>query len=80
MGQQKGHVINSRFLFRSHDHVNLARREHGVAPIHHRCRRSKRMAWSTLSAEVQARADAEEELYFTRLQMAEFMGFLVKRE
>ena len=36
-----------------------------------------RKARSSLSADVQALADAEQELYFTRLQMTEFLGFLV---
>ena len=48
-----------------------------MAPIHHRSGKSKRKARSTLSAEVQALADAEHESHFTRLQMAEFLGILV---
>ena len=36
-----------------------------------------RKARSSLSADVQALADAEQELYFTQLQMTEFLGFLV---
>ena len=50
---------------------------HGVTPIHHRSGKSKRKARSSLSAEVQALADAEQELYFTRLQLAEFLGYPV---
>ena len=42
--------------------------KHGVTPIHHRSGKAKRKARSSLSAEVQALADAEQELYFTRLQ------------
>ena len=34
---------------------------HGVTPIHHRSGKSKRKARSSLSAEVQALADAEQE-------------------
>ena len=45
--------------------MNLARRSG----------KSKRIARSSLSAEVQALADAEQDLYFTRLHMAEFLGF-----
>ena len=47
---------------------------HGVTPIHHRSRKSKRKARSSLSAEVQALADAEQELYFTRLQLQNVWG------
>ena len=50
---------------------------HGVTPIHHRSGKSKRKARSSLSAEVRASADAEQELYFTRVQLAELVGFLV---
>ena len=50
---------------------------HGVMPIHHRSGKSKRKARSSLSAEVQALDDAEQELYFTRLQLVEFRGFTV---
>ena len=49
---------------------------HGVTPMHHRSGKSNRKARSSFSAEVQAPADAEQELYFTRLQMSEFLGFL----
>ena len=49
---------------------------HGVTPIHHRSGKSKRKARSSLSAEVQALADAEKELYFTRSQMAEIWDSL----
>ena len=48
-----------------------------MTPIHHRSGKSKRKARSSLSAEVQAQADAEQELYVTRLQLARFLGFLV---
>ena len=48
-----------------------------MTPIHHRSGKSKRKARSSSNAEVQALAYAEQELYFTRLQMAEFLGFLV---
>ena len=50
---------------------------HGVISIHHCSGKSKRKARSSLRAVVQALADAEQELYFTRVQMAEFLGFLV---
>ena len=50
---------------------------HGVTPIHHRSGKSKRKARSSLSAEVQALADAEQELYLTRLQLPEFLGYSV---
>ena len=49
--------------------------KHGVTPIHHRSGKSKRKATSSLIAEVQALADAEQELHFTRLQLSEFIGF-----
>ena len=47
---------------------------HGVTPIHHCSGKSSRKARSSLSAEVQPLLDAEQELSFTRLQMAEFLG------
>ena len=47
-----------------------------MTPMHHRSGKSNRKARSSFSAEVQAPADAEQELYFTRLQMSEFLGFL----
>ena len=50
---------------------------HGVTPIHHKTSKAKRKARSSLSAEVQALADAEQELFFTRLQLAEFLGYPV---
>ena len=56
---------------------NLEGGRHGVTPIHHRSGKSKRKARVSLSAEVQALADAEQYLYLTRLQLAEFPGFLV---
>ena len=39
--------------------------------------KSRRKARSSLSAEVQALADADQEQYFTRLQLAESLGFPV---
>ena len=63
-------------LFRSHDNTNLARRKDGVTPIHRLSGKSKRKARSSLNAEVQTLADAEQELYVTRLHLAEFLGFL----
>ena len=48
---------------------------HGVTPIHHLSGKSKRKARSSLSVEVQALADAEQDLYFSRLQTAKFLGF-----
>ena len=48
-----------------------------MTPIHHRSGKSKRKARSSLSAEVQALGDAEQELYFTRLQLVEFLRFTV---
>ena len=47
---------------------------HGVTPIHHKTSKAKRKARSSLSAEVQALADAEQELLFTRLQLAVFFA------
>ena len=47
----------------------------GVTPIHHRARKPKRKARLSSSEEVQALADAEQELYFKRLQLEEFLGF-----
>ena len=48
-----------------------------MTSIHHRSGKSKRKARSSLSAEVQALADAEQVLYFTRFRLAEFLGFPV---
>ena len=53
---------------------------HGVTPIHHKSSKAKRKARSSLSAEVQALADAEQELLFTRLQLAEFLGYPLCRD
>ena len=52
---------------------------HGVTSIHHRSGKSKRKARSSLSAEVQELADAEQGVYSTRLHMGEFLGFVVNR-
>ena len=50
---------------------------HGVTPT----RRSKKIkAQSRIMSERRHVADAEQELYFTRLQLAEFLGFLVNDE
>eukprot|EP00969_Alexandrium_andersonii_P191111 8442132-Alexandrium_andersonii.AAC.1 len=48
--------------------------QHGVTPVHHKTSKAKRKARSSLSAEVQALADAEQELFFARLQLGEFLG------
>ena len=53
---------------------------HGVTPIHHKTSKAKRKARSSLIAEVQALADAEQELLFTRLQLAEFLGYPLNRD
>ena len=50
---------------------------HYVSPIHYRSRRSMGKVRSTLSAEVHTLADAEQELYFTKLQVAQLFGFPV---
>ena len=50
---------------------------HGVTSIHHRSGKSKRKARSSLSAEVQALADAEQGEISTRLHMGELLGFVV---
>ena len=50
---------------------------HRVTPIHHRSGKSKSKARSSLSAGVQALADANKKLYFPRLQLAEFLGYPV---
>ena len=51
-----------------------------MTPIHHKISKAKRKARSSLSAEVQALADAEQELLFTRLQLAEFLGYPLCRD
>ena len=48
-----------------------------MTPIQHRSGNSKRKVRSSLSAEMQAPADVEQELYFARLQLAKFLGFLL---
>ena len=45
----------------------------GVTPIHHSTGKAKRKARSSFSAEVHALAYAEQELYCTRHQLAEFL-------
>ena len=56
-------LSSTPFLCRSSDNTNPAR--------------WKTWCGSSLSAEVQSLIVAEQELYFTRLQVAEFLGFSV---
>ena len=46
-----------------------------MTPIYHKTGIAKRKARSKWCVEVRATGDAEQELYFTRLQLAECLGF-----
>ena len=72
-GPQEKPVLNAWFLFRNYDNTNPTRRKTRCDSDSSRSGKSKRKARSSLSAEVQALADTEQELYFTRLQVAEFL-------
>ena len=72
----EGLVLNSRFVFRSHDAKLAGRKTWCDADSSI----PKIKAQSRIMSERRHVADAEQELYFTRFQLAEFLGFLVNDE